>query len=119
MHHLSLLLFNDLLFVKDGNVVDRPPVGVRARRGNRQRLAVGGHRAGLSPDQFPALSAAPDYGVSVYAPIGIAGALVASFLFPKLGIVIGSGLVSEIVYSAIGAVILLLIVRLVRGGGRW
>jgi uncharacterized membrane protein YeaQ/YmgE (transglycosylase-associated protein family) len=33
--------------------------------------------------------------------------------------VIGSGLVSEIVYSAIGAVILLLIVRLVRGGGRW
>ena len=50
--------------------------------------------------------------------IGIAGALVASFLFPKLGIRIGTGLVSEIVYSAIGAVILLLVVRLVRGGGR-
>ena len=51
--------------------------------------------------------------------VGIAGALLASFLFPKLGISIGSGLVSEIIYSAIGAVILLLIVRLVRGGGRW
>ena len=50
--------------------------------------------------------------------IGIAGAFVASFLFPKLGIHIGSGLISEIVYSAIGAILLLLIVRLVRTGGR-
>src|SRR5436305_12693180 len=47
--------------------------------------------------------------------VGIAGALVASFLFPKLGIHIGSGLVSEIIYSAIGAILLLLIVRLLRG----
>ena len=47
--------------------------------------------------------------------VGIAGALLATFLFPKLGIHIGSGLVSEIIYSAIGAVVLLLIVRLVRG----
>jgi uncharacterized membrane protein YeaQ/YmgE (transglycosylase-associated protein family) len=51
--------------------------------------------------------------------VGIAGAFVASFLFPKLGIHIGTGLVSEIIYSAIGAVILLLIVRLVRTGGRF
>ncbi|MGY4232349.1 putative membrane protein YeaQ/YmgE (transglycosylase-associated protein family) [Bradyrhizobium sp. USDA 4449] len=51
--------------------------------------------------------------------IGIAGAFVASFLFPKLGIHLGLGLVSEIIYSAIGAVILLLVVRLVRGGGRF
>ena len=50
--------------------------------------------------------------------VGIAGVLVASFLFPKLGIRLGTGLVSEIVYSAIGAVILLLVVRLVRTGGR-
>ena len=47
--------------------------------------------------------------------VGIAGALVASFLFPKLGIHIGTGRVSEIIYSAIGAVVLLLIVRLLRG----
>jgi uncharacterized membrane protein YeaQ/YmgE (transglycosylase-associated protein family) len=51
--------------------------------------------------------------------VGIAGALIASFLFPKLGIAIGSGLVREISYSAIGAVLLLLIVRLVRTGGRF
>jgi uncharacterized membrane protein YeaQ/YmgE (transglycosylase-associated protein family) len=51
--------------------------------------------------------------------VGIAGALIASFLFPKLGIHLGTGLVSEIIYSAIGAVVLLLIVRLVRTGGRF
>lgn len=51
--------------------------------------------------------------------VGIAGALVASLLFPKLGIRLGTGLLSEIIYSAIGAVILLLVVRLLRGGGRW
>jgi uncharacterized membrane protein YeaQ/YmgE (transglycosylase-associated protein family) len=47
--------------------------------------------------------------------IGIAGALIASWLFPRLGIHLGTHLVSEIIYSAIGAIILLLIVRLLRG----
>jgi uncharacterized membrane protein YeaQ/YmgE (transglycosylase-associated protein family) len=51
--------------------------------------------------------------------VGIAGALVASLLFPKLGIRLGTGLGSEIIYSAIGAVVLLLIVRLIRTGGRF
>jgi uncharacterized membrane protein YeaQ/YmgE (transglycosylase-associated protein family) len=51
--------------------------------------------------------------------VGIAGALVASFLFPKLGIHLGTGLVSNIIYSAIGAILLLLVVRLVRTGGRF
>jgi uncharacterized membrane protein YeaQ/YmgE (transglycosylase-associated protein family) len=52
--------------------------------------------------------------------VGIAGAFVASWLFPKFGIVIPVGhLVREIIYSAIGAVLLLFIVRLVRGGGRF
>jgi uncharacterized membrane protein YeaQ/YmgE (transglycosylase-associated protein family) len=46
--------------------------------------------------------------------VGIAGAFIASLLFPKLGFHLGTGLVSEIVYSAIGAIVLLLIVRLVR-----
>jgi len=51
--------------------------------------------------------------------VGVAGALVATLLFPRLGIAIGTGIVSEIIYSAIGAIILLLVVRLVRGGGRF
>jgi uncharacterized membrane protein YeaQ/YmgE (transglycosylase-associated protein family) len=52
--------------------------------------------------------------------VGIAGAFVASWLFPKLGISIPvDHLVREIIYSAIGAILLLLIVRLVRTGGRF
>lgn len=50
--------------------------------------------------------------------VGIAGALVANYLFPKLGIRLGTGLVASIIQSAIGAIILLLVVRLVRTGGR-
>ena len=50
--------------------------------------------------------------------VGIAGALVASLLFPRLGIAIGTGLVREILYSAIGAIILLVVVRLIFRGGR-
>jgi uncharacterized membrane protein YeaQ/YmgE (transglycosylase-associated protein family) len=51
--------------------------------------------------------------------VGIAGAFVASWLFPRLGIQLGSGIVSEIIYSALGAILLLLVVRLIRGGGRF
>ena len=52
--------------------------------------------------------------------IGIVGAFIASWLFPKLGIHIAVGsLVREILYASVGAVILLLVIRLVRGGGRW
>jgi uncharacterized membrane protein YeaQ/YmgE (transglycosylase-associated protein family) len=47
--------------------------------------------------------------------VGIAGAFIASYLFPRLGFHLGTGLVSEILYSAIGAIVLLLIVRLLRG----
>ncbi len=47
--------------------------------------------------------------------VGIAGAFVSSYLFPRLGFHLGTGLVSEIIYSAIGAIVLLLIVRLLRG----
>jgi len=51
--------------------------------------------------------------------IGIVGAFIAAWLFPRLGIALGAGLVREILQSTIGAVLLLVIVRLVRGGGRW
>ena len=46
--------------------------------------------------------------------VGIAGAFLASLVFPQLGIHIGVGIISEIIYSAIGAIVLLLIVKLVR-----
>jgi uncharacterized membrane protein YeaQ/YmgE (transglycosylase-associated protein family) len=51
--------------------------------------------------------------------VGIAGAFIASWAFPQLGIHLGSGIVSAIVSAAIGAVLLLVIIRLVRGQSRW
>ena len=52
--------------------------------------------------------------------IGIVGAFIASWLFPKLGFHINtSSLVREILYATGGAIILLLVIRLLRGGGRW
>jgi uncharacterized membrane protein YeaQ/YmgE (transglycosylase-associated protein family) len=54
--------------------------------------------------------------------IGIVGALIGNWLLPRLGIQLGVGIVSAIINATIGAVVLLLIVRLVRGGtgrGRW
>ena len=58
------------------------------------------------------------FGILGDIVVGIAGALIASLLFPRLGIHLGTGIISEIIYSMIGAVLLLLIVRLVRTGGR-
>lgn len=46
--------------------------------------------------------------------IGIAGAIFAGWLLPRLGIDLGSGYVAAIVDALIGAVILLLVIRLLR-----
>jgi uncharacterized membrane protein YeaQ/YmgE (transglycosylase-associated protein family) len=51
--------------------------------------------------------------------VGVIGAFLATLIFPRLGIRLGTGLVSEIVFSALGAIILLLVVRLIRGRGRF
>jgi uncharacterized membrane protein YeaQ/YmgE (transglycosylase-associated protein family) len=47
--------------------------------------------------------------------VGIVGAFIAGFLFPRLGIgPAGGSIIWAIIYSAIGAVILLVIIGLVR-----
>jgi uncharacterized membrane protein YeaQ/YmgE (transglycosylase-associated protein family) len=51
--------------------------------------------------------------------VGVIGAFLASLLFPRLGFHLGTGIVSEIIYSAIGAIVLLLILRLISGRGRF
>ncbi|MEO6781824.1 MAG: GlsB/YeaQ/YmgE family stress response membrane protein [Bradyrhizobium sp.] len=51
--------------------------------------------------------------------IGVAGAFIGDWLFPELGIRLGSGIIPGIVNATIGAAILLLIARLVRGDGGW
>jgi uncharacterized membrane protein YeaQ/YmgE (transglycosylase-associated protein family) len=51
--------------------------------------------------------------------IGVAGAFIASWILPQLGIHLGSGIVSAIIEAAIGAVLLLVIIKLIRGRNRW
>ena len=46
--------------------------------------------------------------------VGIVGAFIASWLFPRLGVHIGTGIGEEIVYAMLGAIVLLLAIRLVR-----
>jgi len=59
------------------------------------------------------------YGLIGDIIIGIIGAFIASWLLPQLGIALGTGWIRLILNSTIGAVILLIILRLIRGGGRW
>lgn len=49
---------------------------------------------------------------------GIAGAFIASWLLPHLHIALGTGLVAEILDATLGAIVLLLVVRLLMGGRR-
>jgi uncharacterized membrane protein YeaQ/YmgE (transglycosylase-associated protein family) len=49
--------------------------------------------------------------------LGIVGAFLGSWLLPRVGIHLGTGMVSAIVNATIGAILLLLLVRLLRGGG--
>jgi uncharacterized membrane protein YeaQ/YmgE (transglycosylase-associated protein family) len=46
--------------------------------------------------------------------VGIVGAFIAGWLLPRLGIHIMSGMIGAIIDATIGAVILLLVIRLVR-----
>jgi uncharacterized membrane protein YeaQ/YmgE (transglycosylase-associated protein family) len=59
------------------------------------------------------------YGLINDLVIGVIGAFIGGWLLPKLGIYLGSGIISAIINATIGAILLLLILRLVRGGGRW
>jgi len=54
----------------------------------------------------------PDSGSSI---IGILGTFIGRWLLPRLGIHLGSGIVS----ATVGAVLLLFVVRLLQGGGGW
>jgi uncharacterized membrane protein YeaQ/YmgE (transglycosylase-associated protein family) len=55
--------------------------------------------------------------------IGVIGAFIGDWLLPQLGISLGTGIVPAIINATIGAVLLLIVVRLLRGfggfGGGW
>lgn len=46
--------------------------------------------------------------------VGILGALISSFLLPRIGIVIGGGWLGAIIHAFIGAVILLFLISLIK-----
>jgi uncharacterized membrane protein YeaQ/YmgE (transglycosylase-associated protein family) len=49
--------------------------------------------------------------------IGIIGAFIGGWLLPQLGVHLGAGMVAAIANATIGAIILLFVLRAVRGGG--
>src|ERR1700733_14219283 len=51
--------------------------------------------------------------------IGVIGAFIGDWLMPRLGLHLGGGIIGGIINPTIGAIVLLLIIRLARGGGRW
>jgi uncharacterized membrane protein YeaQ/YmgE (transglycosylase-associated protein family) len=51
--------------------------------------------------------------------VGIIGAFIGSWLLPQLGVHFGSGIVPAIANATIGAIVLLLVIIAVRGGGRF
>ena len=59
------------------------------------------------------------FGIIGDVIVGILGAFVGNWLLPQLGIHLGIGVISAIIDATIGAILLLLVVRLVRGGGGW
>ena len=46
--------------------------------------------------------------------VGIIGAVIAGWLLPRIGIIIGGGFIAAVINAFIGAVILLIILRLLR-----
>ena len=48
--------------------------------------------------------------------VGLVGAFIGDWLMPQLGIHLGAGIVALIINAFVGAVVLLLILRLVSGG---
>lgn len=52
--------------------------------------------------------------------IGIVGAFLGNWLLPRLGVHLGAGIIMAIVNATIGAILVLLVVRLLAGGrGGW
>jgi uncharacterized membrane protein YeaQ/YmgE (transglycosylase-associated protein family) len=54
------------------------------------------------------------FGLLGNIAVGIIGAFIAGWLFPRIGFSLGSSVADAIIHATIGAVILLLVIRLVR-----
>ncbi|MCJ8054053.1 GlsB/YeaQ/YmgE family stress response membrane protein [Shinella sp. CPCC 101442] len=69
--------------------------------------AIAGWLAGLIVSGF-------GFGLVGNIVVGIVGAFIAGFLFPAIGISLGSGIVAAILHSTIGAVILLVLIKVIK-----
>lgn len=69
--------------------------------------AIAGWLAGLLVKGF-------GFGLLGNIVVGIVGAFIAGWLFPALGFTLGGGILAAIIHATIGAVILLVIIRLVK-----
>ncbi|MDX8437051.1 MULTISPECIES: GlsB/YeaQ/YmgE family stress response membrane protein [Mesorhizobium] len=69
--------------------------------------AIAGWLAGLIVKGF-------GFGLIGNIVVGIVGALIAGWLFPRLGFAVGGGVLAAIIHATIGAVILLVLLKLVK-----
>ena len=59
------------------------------------------------------------FGLIPDMAIGIVGALIGDWLFPQLGVHLAAGLVSRVLTATVGAVLLLMALRLFKRRRRW
>jgi uncharacterized membrane protein YeaQ/YmgE (transglycosylase-associated protein family) len=59
------------------------------------------------------------YGLIGDLVVGVIGAFIGDWLLPELGIHLGTGTVALIINATLGAIVLLIVLRLVTGGGGW
>ena len=69
--------------------------------------AVAGWLAGLLVKGY-------GFGLLGNIVVGIVGAFIAGWLFPAIGLSLGTGVVAAIIHATIGAVVLLVLIRLVK-----
>lgn len=69
--------------------------------------AVAGWLAGVIVKGF-------GFGLVGNIVIGIIGAFIAGYLFPALNVSLGAGIIASILHATIGAVLLLLVVRVIK-----
>ena len=69
--------------------------------------AIDGWLAGLIVSGF-------GFGLIGNIVVGIVGAFIAGYLFPAMGISLGSGIVAAILHATIGAVILLVLIKVIK-----
>jgi uncharacterized membrane protein YeaQ/YmgE (transglycosylase-associated protein family) len=106
-------------FMRRGRFDPNPPQRIKAMSISGESLVIillVGLAAGWLAGQIVQGSG---FGLVGDLIIGIVGAFVGSWLFPQLGVHFGADILSAIINATLGAVVLLLVIRLVRGGRDW